>query len=334
MSKDSTSTILDTILLDQNGDIRIGFFLIAVGGLVAFVNYPFAILVGMGLGIYFTLAFLFGLLSGEKYFERMAASRSAASYSSGKSQFRQYKGKDIPQTSSAPIADEPTIAERIKAIHVKNDFKCPSCGATILPTDVKCKHCDSILVVTADLPRPEIWGGVEIGQSVQVKHPDKGDLNASVIYRVYHGELWQVKMKPDAPWTLTGNYYVGLGLENGMYLLNWQGRFYLLDTNATLTDKEINQTFAKPAREFAASNQSKDVRLIYARTNYGMEDIGRFRIEFAEGDGIKVSPGAVGPFIHAKRDNLALVVEDYQSGAGGVDNAWTGYQIAAKDIRF
>jgi hypothetical protein len=64
-----------------------------------------------------------------------------------------------------------------------------------------------------------------------------------------------------------------------------------------------------------------------------MFDIGRFRIEYAEGEGIRVSPGAVGRFIHARRDNRVLVIEDYQSGGSGLDRLWTGYQLAEESIK-
>jgi len=41
----------------------------------------------------------------------------------------------------------------------------------------------------------------------------------------------------------------------------------------------------------------------------------------------------VGRFIHASgADNRALVVEDYQSGSGGQDTAWTGWSIAWEDV--
>jgi predicted RNA-binding Zn-ribbon protein involved in translation (DUF1610 family) len=235
-------------------------------------------------------------------------------------------------TTSAPVTNEPTIAEKIEAIHKKNDFKCPACGATVLPTDIKCKHCGSVLVATVDLPRPAKWADVEVGQSIQLEHPEKGELHLPIIYRVYYGELWQEQMKSNVPWTLTGNYYVGLGLENGALLLNWQGRFYLLDTSSPLTDKEINQTFANPARQFAASNQSKDVSFAYNRTVWAIEDIGRFRIEWVDGEGEKASAGTVGRFIHAKSGNQVLVVEDYQSSGDGTDTLWLGYQIHESDI--
>jgi hypothetical protein len=239
---------------------------------------------------------------------------------------------EIQTTISAPITDEQTIAEKIKAIHLKNDFKCPSCGAIVLPTYVKCKHCGSVLVDISNLPRPGKWGDVEIGQSVNIKHHHQGNVNLSVTYRIWYGELWQAQMKPNVPWTLTGNYYVGLGLEKETFLLNWQNRFYLLDSQSSLTD--INRDFSQAARSFAASNQTREVTFLYDKTVWKIDDIGRFRIEFTEGDGIILSPGAVGRFIHARRDNKILVIEDYQSGGVGLDTLWMGYQIEEENIMF
>ena len=57
-------------------------------------------------------------------------------------------------------------------------------------------------------------------------------------------------------------------------------------------------------------------------------------MERAEGSGLRLSPGAVGRFIHAMgADNRALVVEDYQSGSGGQDTAWIGWQVMWEDIK-
>jgi hypothetical protein len=150
---------------------------------------------------------------------------------------------------------------------------------------------------------------------------------------VYYGELWQEQMKPDVPWTLTGSYYVGLGLNENIFLVNWQNRFYLLDLHQSLTDMSINRDFAPYARKFAASNQTQDVSFSYQETIWNMLDIGRFRIEFAEGDGTRVGPGAVGRFIHARHNNKVLVVEDYQTGGSGLDTLWMGYQIEDEDIK-
>lgn len=233
----------------------------------------------------------------------------------------------IPPTSSAPLTDETTIAEKIKSIHLASGFKCPNCGATVKPTDMKCGHCGSFLTASAKLPKPRIWPDVEIGQEVRVKHPEEGNLALPVRYRVFHAELWQSQMKQNVPWTLTGNYFVGLGLGKEKYLLNWQSRYFLLDSRSPLTDQDINRNFASHAREFAASNQTKIVRFAYAGTQWQVADIGRFRIEYVEGEETNAQPGAVGRFIHAKAGDRILVIEDYQSGGGGLDTLWLGYEI-------
>jgi len=305
---------LDTTSSNVDRDILIGFILFAIG---LCINGVPGVLLGIGITAYFLITFLANAPSGEQGYER---SRTV---------------NQIRSTINAPMTTEPTIADKIKSIHSQNDFKCPACGATVLPTDIKCKHCGSVLIATVNLPRPAKWGEVEVGQSVQLKHPEKGALARPIIHRVYYGELWQAQMKPDVPWTLTGNYYVGLGLENGKFLLNWQSRFYLLESTVPLIDKEINQIFAKPAREFAASNQSKNVSFSYNKSVWTMEDIGRFRIEWTDGEGAKADPGAVGRFIHAKSGSQILVLEDYQSnasGAGGIDHLRMGYEIQEDDI--
>ncbi len=316
----SQDNLLDTILLDENRDILGGFILLLIGWLVALVNQGLGILIGIGIGWHFLRTFLHELSSGKKDYPR-------------KSMLDPDRQEKIHPSTSAPITDEPTIAEKIKSVHIATGFKCPSCGATVLPTDVRCRHCGSVLVARANLPRPAKWSNVEIGRSVQLKHPEKGDLGLPVIHRIYYGELWQAQMKPDVPWTLTGDYYVGLGLANDIFLMNWQSRFYLLDVHQPLTDMNINRDFAPYARKFAASNQTRNVNFSYQEAVWEMFDIGRFRIEFAEGDRIRVGPGAVGRFIHARHDNNILVVEDYQSGGSGLDMLWIGYQVDEENIK-
>lgn len=274
-------------------------------------------------------SFFFGIAGIVALFSDSEGDGERLNYSVAKKQT-----EEIQTTISAPITDEQTIAEKIKTIHLNNDFKCPSCGATVLPTYVKCKHCGSVLVDMSNMPRPGKWSDVEIGQLVKVRHPKERDENLSVVYRIWYGELWQAQMKSNVPWTLTGNYYVGLGLESETFLLNWQNRFYLLDSRSSLTDMDINRDFAQAARSFAASNQTREVTFLYDKTIWRIADIGRFRIEFTEGNGSIVSPNAVGRFIHARRDNKILVIEDYQSGGVGLDTLWMGYQIEEDNIKF
>jgi hypothetical protein len=239
----------------------------------------------------------------------------------------------ISSTISASITDESTIAEKIKSIHIANDFKCPACGATVEPTSMKCGHCGSILVASVNLPRPATWADVEIGQSVRVLHPKSGELTLPVIRRVYYGELWQAQMKPNVPWTLTGGYFVGLMLDKDIFLVNWQSRFFLLDKHQPLTDMDINRDFAPYARKFASSNQTANVSFEYQGVDWHMDDIGRFRIEYTEGEGTQADSGAVGRFIHASNKKQALVIEDYQSGGVGLDTLWQGWQIDKKNIK-
>src|SRR5512146_3235029 len=240
----------------------------------------------------------------------------------------------IAPAASAPVINSPTLAEKMASINVPKDLKCPACGAPIRPTDKVCNYCGSSLVPLIDLPQPAYFGNVQIGQSIRVTHPTQGELTLSVSRRLYYGELWQEHTGPTVPWTSTGAYFVGLTLDRDLFLLNWQSRFFLLDSHSPLTDMEINRDFAPYARQFAASNQTADVRFRYAGGNWHIDDIGKFRIEYCDGDGSQISPGSIGRFIHASSGSDVLVVEDYQSGgSGGLDTLWRGFGIQQSDIK-
>ncbi len=240
----------------------------------------------------------------------------------------------IPSAASAPVINTPTLAEKMASINIPHDLKCPSCGAPIRPTDRRCNYCGSSLIPIIDLPQPANFGEIQVGQSIQVKHPQKGELTLAVTRRLYYGELWQEHIGMNAPWTSTGAYFVGLTLGEDFFLLNWQSRFFLLESHSPLTDMDINRDFAPYARQFAASNQTADVRFRYANETWKIDDIGRFRIEYCDGDP-PVSAGSVGRFIHASNGSKVLVVEDYQSGgSGGLDTLWRGFALQQTDIKF
>ena len=241
----------------------------------------------------------------------------------------------IAPATSAPVINSPTLAEKMASINVPKDLKCPSCGAAIRPTDKLCNYCGSSLVPLIDLPQPAYFGNLQVGQSIRVTHPKQGELTLAVRRRLYYGELWQEHTGPTVPWTSTGAYFVGLTLDRDLFLLNWQSRFFLLDSHSPLTDMQINHDFAPYARQFAASNQTADVRFNYAGGAWRMDDIGKFRIEYCDGEGSDVSPGSVGRFIHASSGPDVLVVEDYQSGgSGGLDTLWRGVSVQQSDIKF
>jgi hypothetical protein len=305
----------------DNNDIVNGMKYIGLGVLAGFIFSPTLAAV-----IFFIIAVYFGM-SGLMMLASDGGARPSGAVG------RPSGAASVPSAASAPTPDSPTIADVIAAINTKRDLKCPSCGATIKPTDVKCRFCGSYLVPPADLPRPAKFGEVELDATLRVNHPQRGQLNLRVLQRVYYGELWQARSGANVPWTLTGNYFVGLGLEGGLYLLTWQGRNYLLETRAPLTDMDINRDFAPHARKFAASNQTARVDFGYQGATWRIEDIGRFRLELADGEGLEITPGTVGRFIHATRENQVLVVEDYQAGGSGRDTLWSGYRLEDKDIQ-
>lgn len=323
---------------EDNNDLMKGIQVLIAGILVGFISHDLAFWIFTGALLYYAITGFWILIfeagpvgtyeAGNADYE----ARRAETHESAAETSSHY----VRSRASAPTPASPTIADRIKSINAKGEFKCPSCGAIVNPTDTKCRFCGSIITEsqTNNIPQPAKWSNIEIGQTIRLTHPVDGKLSSPVVQRIYYGELWQGRMTPDTPWTLTGNYFTGLLLKNGMYLLNWQSRYYLLDSHSALTDQDIHRDFASPARQFSASNQTANVTFEYKGTKWRMDDIGRFRIELADGENQKLNPGAIGRFIHASRDNKVLVVEDFQSGGSGSDIARTGYKIQENAVEF
>ncbi len=175
---------------------------------------------------------------------------------------------------------------------------------------------------------------IRLGQRIYVQHPLRGEWMAHVLGRIVYAELWQRQRGAQVPWEPTGNLYAGFWLEGDLFLLNWQNRFYLLDEAVELSDADIQRDFLPHARKFAQSDQTADVYFAYPPAMWHIDDIGKFRVEQVEGEGLRFRPGAIGRFIHASGDaGRALVVEDYEGGGGGQDTAWIGYHIEEAAIK-
>lgn len=171
------------------------------------------------------------------------------------------------------------------------------------------------------------------GQTAAIRHPKRGDITARILGIIDYTELWQSQPGANSPWVPTGNTFVALWLGDYM-LYEWQSRLYLFDQGQDLTDQEINATFLPAARQFAQSGQTARVTLSWPPLTWTVVDIGRFSVARAEGAGLRLNLGAQGRFIHAAgEDQRVLVVEDYQSGGGGQDTVWQGWQITWSDVK-
>jgi hypothetical protein len=172
-----------------------------------------------------------------------------------------------------------------------------------------------------------------IGQTITVNHPQRGAITGKILATIRYTELWQRVKSSSEPWVPTGNQFTAHWLGNFM-LYEWKENFWLLDQYDPLTDKDIATNFMPYAKRFGESNESADVYFAYPPASWKVTDIGKFSVQSAEGTGLRLTKGAVGRFIHASGDGgRALVVEDYQSGQGGQDTAWIGYQITWEDIQ-
>lgn len=212
---------------------------------------------------------------------------------------------------------------------------CPKCGANVKATDRTCPFCGATLVVTTEagqrVLKPQRLAEVAVGDHLLVSHPGQGQRDTAVTARTIFEELWQ-EVK-GGPWVPTGGAFAGLWLDAGWLLLNWQDRFYLLDERAESTNFDIQRDFAPYARQFGQSDQKARVEFDYGSSRWRMDDIGKFRVNLAEGENPGAPSGAVGRFIHASGSGRALVVEDYESSGGGQDTVWKGYLLQEKDFQ-
>jgi hypothetical protein len=175
---------------------------------------------------------------------------------------------------------------------------------------------------------------VQVGQRIRVQHPVRGEMMVHVVGRILYAELWQQSRGAQAPWVPTGNSFAGFWLEGSLFLLNWQSRLYLLDESTQLSDAEIQRDFLPHARRFAQSDQTAEVIFEYPPASWKIDDIGKFRVEQVDGEGLVFRQGAIGRFIHASgADRRSLVLEDYEGGGGGQDTVWIGYQIDESGIK-
>jgi hypothetical protein len=169
--------------------------------------------------------------------------------------------------------------------------------------------------------------------AVIVWHPERGEVTACPIGQVEYQELTQRERGVHNPWVPTGGIYRGFRLEPELLLLNWQNRFYLLDSRELLTDDDVRRDFVKPAQRFGASDQAAEVTFQLAdSTRWKIDDIGRFRISKVSGEWYPAAIGSTARFLHASADGeRALVVEDFEGG--GQDTLWRGYRVQERDIR-
>lgn len=165
------------------------------------------------------------------------------------------------------------------------------------------------------------------GQTATFKHPSRGVITAKILGVIHYGELTQQRRGGNAPWVPTGNAYVALWMGDYM-LYEWQSRLYLFDEAQNLTDQQINESFLPYAKQYAQSNQTSKVSFAWPPYTWHMVDIGKYRVARAVGVGLRLNLGAEGRFIHARtEESRVLVVEDYQSGSGGLDSLWMGWEI-------
>lgn len=176
------------------------------------------------------------------------------------------------------------------------------------------------------------FASARLGQTIVFQHPQRGGITGQIVGTIAYTELWQRQNSPSEPWVPTGNTFTAHWLGSQL-LYAWQSRLYVLDEYQPLSDQDIQQSFMPHAKRYAQSNQSAQVTFAWPPASWTITDIGKFRVARVEGSGLRLNLAAEGRFIHAAgADRRALVVEDYQSGQGGQDTAWIGYELTWADL--
>lgn len=221
-----------------------------------------------------------------------------------------------PRAVNRPILRRPGIEPSVPEARVMPAVETPPSGAHNMATGVQ-----------GNFQR------ARLGQNITVNHPKRGPITGKIIGTIRYTELWQRSKSPNEPWVPTGNQFTAHWLGNYM-IYEWKENVWLLDEYDALTDKDIATNFMPYAKRYGESNETADVYFAYPPATWKITDIGKFSVLSTEGTGLRLSTGAVGRFIHGIGDGgRALVVEDYQSGGGGQDTAWIGYQITWNDVQ-
>ncbi len=178
--------------------------------------------------------------------------------------------------------------------------------------------------------KPGEFAAARLGQKITYTHPERGGLTGIILGTIHYAEQWQKRKAPSEPWVETGNVFTAHWLADTL-LYHWKDRLYLLDSYDRITDAEIAQQILPHAKRFGASDETAEVSFAYPPASWTVTDIGKYRVSSAEGQGLRLQAGAVGRFLHARgnsgNEGQALVVEDYQEGAGGQDTVWRGWLI-------
>ena len=184
----------------------------------------------------------------------------------------------------------------------------------------------------ASTPQQQQFRGAQLGQYVTARHPVLGEFTCRIVGTIVYDELWQRVKNPSEPWVPTGNQFTAHWLGDKL-IYEWKDRLYLLDQFDAVSDQDIATNFLPYAKQFGASDETAKVQFTYPPATWLITDIGKFQVASVNGTGLRLCAGATGRFIHASAyEQRALVVEDYQSGRGGLDTAWIGYELKWEDV--
>ncbi|MFN8596043.1 MAG: hypothetical protein U0559_07655 [Anaerolineae bacterium] len=184
----------------------------------------------------------------------------------------------------------------------------------------------------ASTPQQQQFRSAQLGQCLTARHPVLGEFTSRIVGTIVYDELWQRVKNPSEPWMPTGNQFTAHWLGDKL-IYEWKEQLFLFDQFDNLSDQDIATNFLPYAQQFGASDETAQVQFTYPPATWLITDIGKFRVASVSGTGLRLCAGAIGRFIHASAyEQRALVVEDYQSGRGGLDTAWIGYVLKWEDV--
>src|SRR3972149_2791699 len=135
--------------------------------------------------------------------------------------------------------------------------------------------------------KPGEFAAARLGQRITYNHPERGGLTGVILGTIHYAEMWQRRKAPGEPWVPTGNVFTAHWIGDTL-LYPWKDRLYVLDSYDIITDAEIAQQILPHAKAFGQSDETAEVSFAYPPASWTIFDIGKFSVERADGEGLRL----------------------------------------------